>query len=121
MKKILPYSLLLLLMSCSPTNLNELRSEVDAQMKQLTEELREMGSKDDVLRSSKKLKKRFNKIAQILISSRQFEAGCEEKLENRIGEELFTELARLYEIPGVREAIEATQSDAIRALDKTGR
>lgn len=120
MKGTLKYSTLLFLclVSCAPANLSELRYEGEAEMKKLTLELKKIETYGDVQKTSKKLKKRFNRIADLLIETRNFRES-EEAETSRVGEELFTELARVYEIPGARAAIEAAQSEAVRRLDRS--
>ena len=89
-------------------------------MRYLTEDLKKIESKEDVLKASKQLKKHFNRIAELLIASRAYNLSDLEKMAGgKEGDSLFNELARLYEVPGVREAIESTQSEAIRMLDRS--
>ena len=109
--------LLLFLGSCAPTTLADLQCQGEAEMKKLTHELRQIESREDVQKASKRLAKRFNQVGEILIATRKFPP--EETRVSSAGEELFAELARLYEIPGVKEAIEMTQSEAIRSLDRS--
>lgn len=105
---------------CSPANLKDLRCEGEAEMKKLTAELKKIESKEDVQKASKKLKKRFNRIADLLIETRKFSSPNDESIEPvPAGEELFAELARIYEIPGARAAIETAQSEAVHRLDRS--
>jgi hypothetical protein len=110
--------ILFCLVSWSPETLDDLRREGTTEMQKLTEALKNIQSKEDVKKESKQLVKRFNRIADLLIETRKFRATGAEP--SAAGDELFAELSRLYEIPGVREAIEATQREAIRRLDRTG-
>ena len=113
---------LLFLVGCSPANLKDLRCEGEAEMKKLTAELKRIESKEDVQKASKKLKKRFNRIADLLIETRKFSSPNDEPTEPvPAGEELFAELARIYEIPGARAAIEMAQSEAVHRLDRSKR
>lgn len=108
------------LSGCAPTSLHDLRCEGEAEMKKLTADLRKIESKEDVQKASKRLKKRFNRIADLLIETRKFSSPIDEPLEPALaGEELFAELARIYEIPGVRAAIEAAQNEAVHRLDRS--
>ena len=110
--------LLLCLAGCAPANLRELRYEGEAEMKKLTVELKKIETYGDVQKASKKLKKSFNRIANLLIETRNFRGDGEVLEASKIGEELFTELARIYEIPGARGVIEAAQTEAVRRLDR---
>lgn len=104
-----------LLFSCSPASLSELRSEADAEIKKLTLELSAIENKEQLLEALPKLKKRFNKIAHLLVLVRKFEVAEREPSEE--SEKLFAEMARLYsEIPGGKELIETAQKEALRIL-----
>ncbi|HSX38760.1 MAG TPA: hypothetical protein VLE95_08055 [Chlamydiales bacterium] len=108
---------LLVLESCAPASLSELQCEAEAEIKKLTGELRKLESMEDIQNASKRLKTRFNRIAELLIEARNFpEENSPERLS--LGEELFAELARIYEIPGARSVIENVQSEAVRRLDR---
>jgi hypothetical protein len=98
----------LLLAGCAPANLKELRCEGEEQMKKLTGDLKKMETIEDVQKGSKKLKKHFPPQA-------------EPEGRTAAGEALFTELARVYEIPGARSLIEAAQSEAVHRLDRSKR
>jgi hypothetical protein len=101
---------------CSPSTLSELRYEGEAEMKKLTADLKKLESYEEVQKSSKKLKKHFTRIAELLIETRNFSSPGSEEL-SAVGEELFAEFARIYEIPGARAVIEAAQKEAIHRLD----
>jgi hypothetical protein len=88
-------------------------------MKKLATELRKLESNEDVQKASKRLKRHFNQIADLLIETRKFPLPSGESLEmSAAGEELFAELARIYEIPGARALIETAQSEAVYRLDR---
>jgi hypothetical protein len=107
------------LTACSPSSLQDLSYEADSEMKKLTIELRGIETKEDLQNRSKKIKKRFSKIARLLIQTRSFlESTSEVSL---VAEDLFVELARLYEIPGMREGIEDLQQEAVHLLHKKSR
>lgn len=107
------------LTACAPANLSDLRYEAEGEMKKLTVELKKIESSEDVQKSAKRLKKQFNRIADLLLQARNFPLSQEEIPESSpAGEELFAELARIYEIPGARASIEAAQNEAIRRLDR---
>ena len=109
---------LLLLVGCAPVSLEELRCEGEAAVKQLTLELKKLESHEDVQKASKRLKKHFNRIAELLIETRNFPYPSGELPEIPGAEELFAELARIYEIPGGRAAIESTQNEGVHRLDR---
>ncbi|MBI5273400.1 MAG: hypothetical protein HY861_05400 [Chlamydiia bacterium] len=105
----------LLLTGCAPVTFDDLCCEGESEMKKLTAELCLIETPEDVHKASKRLKRRFDRLAQILIATRKFQGQVAES--TAVGEALFVEMARIYEIPGVREAIEATQCEAVRSLD----
>lgn len=104
----------LFLVSCGPSTLADLRDEGEVQTRKLALELRAIDTKEDLQRAIPRLKKRFNKIADLLLEARNF--SKEESEPSYASEELFVELARLYEMQGGRELIEGAQMDAIRRL-----
>jgi hypothetical protein len=111
----------LLLAGCAPANLKELRCEGEEQMKKLTGDLKKIETIEDVQKGSKKLKKHFNRIGELLIETRHFPPPAEPEGRTAAGEALFAELARVYEIPGARSLIETAQSEAVHRLDRSKR
>jgi hypothetical protein len=114
--KISRFWIFLFLASCGPAALSDLRYEGEAQTKKLAEELRGLESKEDLQKAIPKLRKRFNKIADLLIEAREFQK--EESQPSFASEQLFAELARLYEMPGGRELIESAQLEAVQKLHR---
>ena len=105
---------LLLLASCSPKSLDDLRVESDAEVKKIVAEMRRVDTKEELLKKAPLLKKRFTKLGMLLESARKL--GHHPVPPTEASEALFIEMARLYEIPGAREIIEEAESDAIRRL-----
>lgn len=88
-------------------------------MKKLTIELQAVKTKEDLQMRSGFIKKRMNKLASLLLETRKFP---EVPLEASFAaESLFVELARLYEIPGVRELMELYEEEAVHVLDRKSR
>src|SRR3989344_2543522 len=102
--KTVPYWILLFLTSCRPATFEDLRWEGEEQTRKLSVELRAIQSKEDLQKAIPKLRKRFNQIARLLIEAKKF--SCQEIEPSPAAEELFTELARLYEMSGGIELIE---------------
>lgn len=107
---------LLLVWSCTPASLEDLRCQAEAEMSRLLIDLRAIETKEDIQKASKRLKKRFNQIAELLIEAKKF--SPKEVEFSQVGEELFIEFARIYEIPGGREAIEIAQLEAVHILNR---
>lgn len=110
------FLLLIFLFGCAPSNLSDLRYEGEAQTKRLASELRQIENKEDLQKAIPKLKKRFNALADLLIEAREFPQ--EETPPSFASEQLFAELARLYEMPGGRELIESAQIEAVLRLKR---
>lgn len=102
--------------SCSPLSLEEVRFEGEAEIKKLTRELACLESKEDLEKALPRLKKRFARIADLLISLKNF--SFEDKEPTEAAEKLFIEMARIYEIPGGQELIETAQKNAVSKLLK---
>lgn len=116
MQKLLSLFILLVLGACSPSSLADLRWEGEAETLKLAKELRHIETKEDLQKALPRLKKRFVRIADLLIQVRRF--SPEEIPDPSLAsEELFRELARIYEIPGGREGIESAQTEAIHKLN----
>lgn len=114
--KTFRFWIFLFLASCGPASLADLRYEGEFQTKKLAEELRAIESKEELQKAIPKLRKRFNKIADILIEVRSF--AKEEAEPSFASEQLFAELARLYEMPGGGELIETAQLEAVQKLNR---
>ncbi len=107
---------LLFLYGCGPASFEDLRWEGEAQTKKLVEELRQIETKEDLQKAVPSLRRRFNQIADLLIKIR--EVPHQETGPSLASEELFVELARLYEMPGGRELIESSQAQAALKLQR---
>lgn len=114
--KTFRFWIFLFLVSCGPATLSDLRYEGEAQTQKLAEELRVIETKEELQKAVPTLRKRFNKIADILIEARGFQK--EEAGPSFASEQLFAELARLYEMPGGREWIENAQLEAVQKLKR---
>ncbi len=83
-------------------------------MRLLAKELRSIETKEDLQRAIPRLRKRYNRIADLLIEAKNI--PCHEDEGSAASEELFVELARIYEMPGGREGIELAESQALQRL-----
>lgn len=99
---------------CGLTTFADLRCEGEAQTKKLVKELRSIETKEELQKKLPSLRKRFNQIAELLIEAQK--VPYQECEPSAASEELFIELARLYEMPGGRELIETAQSQAVLRL-----
>ncbi len=104
----------LILVGCSSAG--DLRREGEAQTARLAAQLRQIHSIEELQRAVPQLKKRFLCIAELAM---QVNVDGKVQVEPSLAsEELFVELARLYELPGGRELIESAQAEAVERLHK---
>lgn len=112
--------LLLLLVSCSKTPQEEFRLKGKKIVLEIVDLLQDVENHDELEAISPQLRKQYRKLAGILLEIRTFREKHPNELfpENPIdeSEELFAQLARLYEIPGCREIMERSQADAVYLL-----
>lgn len=89
-------------------------------VKEIVETLKDVENHEELEVATTRLKKHFKKLACLLADVRAFRKSHpdtvwqEEALPE--SEELFIQLARLYEIPGCREIMERSQGDAVSLL-----
>ncbi len=108
------------LAGCAPSSYEELRWEGEAETRKLAAELKALDTKEELAAALPRIKKRYNRIASILAEARKFRDRTADE-PSLASEELFAELARLYEIPGGRELIETAQTEAISRLESSSR
>ncbi|HSX10813.1 MAG TPA: hypothetical protein VLF94_03750 [Chlamydiales bacterium] len=105
---------LVILVGC--TSFDDLRYEGAAETRKLAAELRSIETKEELQRAVPRLKKRFNRLADLMIAVRSY--SVEEPEPSPESEQLFIELARLYEMAGGKELIESAQTDAVLRLKR---
>lgn len=93
----------------------ELLCRAEEETKEIAALLRQVETQDDLARVFPKLKKRFTRLAELMRQNRLFLP--QERAPTEASEELFIELARLYERPGMQEWIEKAERQAIALLD----
>ena len=114
MQKLIKILFWVVLHSCAPASFEDLRWEGEAETRRLARELRVIETKEDLQRAVPRLRQRFNKIAELLLKAKHF--STQEVEGSFASEELFAELARLYEMPGGRELIEMAQNEAVEKV-----
>jgi hypothetical protein len=115
MKKRIFLSVFLIFFACSSSENGYEKGRIC--MQKLTEELKQIDTLEQLEAAIPHLKKRFNEIADVLIEI-QKSPNTSFKPSTEVGDELFAQLARLYEIPGGKQLIERAQIDAIQKLKK---
>jgi hypothetical protein len=110
---------LFFLSACAPSSVEDFRYEGEALSRALTREMRQIQTREDLQASLPRLRKKFLKLSDLLLAAREFRSKhpqIEVPPPDFASDELFAELARLYELPGGRELIESAQTEAIEHL-----
>jgi hypothetical protein len=115
----LGFVLLFLISACSSPSLADFRCQGEAETRRLTVLLKQVETKEGLQKTLPQVKKSLNRIADLLIEVRQTRGEGEARSEPSLAsDELFIEMARLYEIPGARDLFEQASSEAIHKLDR---
>ncbi len=113
----------MLVAGCAPSSSQEFRQEGDALCRSLTKELQKVETRDDLIKITPQLKKRFQQFAQLIMDARAFEkehageAMPEDGGDFLASEALMEEMKRIYAIEGARKIMEDAQREALFALD----
>ncbi len=110
---------ILLCISCSPSSAQDFRMDGERQTKELVRELRSVRTYGELQAAVPKLRKRFDALADLMLQAREFLLRQPEGVffgPSSASDELFAELARLYELPGGKELIESAQAEALARL-----
>ncbi len=119
------YFLFLCFSACSSSSVEDFRCEGETQIRALTIELRQIHSRDELRAAIPRVRKKILKLSELLIDVREFLSTHLDvdpsPSHSLAGDELFAELARLYEMPGGKELMETAQIEAIDRLKGTDR
>lgn len=115
----------LLISSCQPYSMEDFQAEGAAQVRALLKELRSIQSREDLTKISPALKKRFEKMVDLMILAKSFQqkkqiAGNDIYflIDNQVlNESLLEELKRVYKLEGGRECVEKAEREAMLRLD----
>ena len=116
MKKWFFPSVFLFFCACSSNE--DLVQKGEFQIRKMIQILREIDTVEALELKSPRLKKSFNDLATCLIEIKKSKLSLEVTYSS-LSDELFMELARLYEMPGGKELIELSQLEAIDKLKKS--
>jgi hypothetical protein len=113
-------ALIFLISGCSPSRPEDFRAEGEGHFRALAALLRTVDTKEDLHKLIPALRQEFLAISALVVEVRAYQKAHPEAIWNEtpspVAEELFIELARLYEIPGCRALIEKAQADAALKL-----
>jgi len=105
----------LLLTACAPSSMADLRVMGEAETLRLAKLLHQIDTKDDLQRNLPKVKKSYLRIAELVLQVREFHDAIDTE-PSEASDQLFAELARLYEMPGCRDLMESAQNEALSLL-----
>lgn len=112
-------ALFFLMSSCNPSTLSEWRVEGVCIVKTLVEELEKIQSLEDLKRSSSSIKKKYNKLVEVMIEAEKWqEQEGDFHPESFYSEALCREYIRLYSIEGCKELLFSLQKDGLHKLDR---
>lgn len=120
MRFLLCMLVLLALSACSPSSLEDFRYEGESICKELAEELKEIGTYEQLVKEAPKIKSYFDQLVSLMIQARKFQKEHEEDksfIDSVGSSALLYELKRVYEIDGGRDVIEKAQKEALIRLD----
>lgn len=115
--------MLLLLPGCNKRSLDDFRLEGEEVVHSLTQELRKIRTRDQLLKSTGKLQRLFNELTDIMIAAHGFnqkQIKSEKSpmpFNSELNNRLRSELNRIYKIEGGRQIIEKCQEQALHRLD----
>jgi len=115
--------LLIGLTSCGPRNLNDYRSEGREAVRALTNELRQVQNRQDLIHAGPAIKARYSRMVELMIAAREFyEANAQSSIpelteeDREYSQELRLELDRVLRIEGADKLIAKYQEEALNRL-----
>lgn len=118
MKKIL--TLLLILLGCSPSSLEDYQREGEALCRMIGLDLQKIHTKEELQKALPHLEKQFDKLVDLMIQARRFQQEHPEDVsfyEGVAGDALRLQLERVYGLEGGRDFIEQAQHEPLLKLD----
>ncbi|NGX58729.1 MAG: hypothetical protein K940chlam3_01637 [Chlamydiae bacterium] len=123
MVRFLGIILLLFLTSCGPQSLEDYRREGRESVRALTNELRQIQTRQDLVAAAPLLKKQFNRIVDLMIAAREtYEShpgmdsmGLSEE-DHEYSNQLRVEIERISRIEGAEKLLAKCQEEALNRL-----
>jgi len=116
--------LLLLFVSCGRHSLDDFEEEGEGVMRSLIQDLRTIHTRDQLLSSTGRLKRLFERLVDIIIAAEEYRLSHPEAAKDglagpnhELSDQLRIELNRVYQIEGGRLMIEKCQEIALHRLD----
>lgn len=117
--------LLLILTSCGSRSLDDFEEEGEGVVRSLVQELQSIHSRDQLLASTGKLKRLFDRLADVMTAAEEYRNSHPEldqsefiRLNHELSDQLRIELNRLYKLEGGCQIIEKCQENALHKLSK---
>jgi len=114
----------LLLFSCGPRSPDDFREQGAAIVRSLTQELKSIHSRDELLARSDALENLFSRLVDLMIAARQYQLKHPRETFSEIdkkqlfmNDQLRLELTRIYRLDQGRELIEKLQEEPLHRLD----
>ncbi len=106
--------------SCSPSSPQDFMNEGRALTSDFLKDLKEVRSNKDLKKRESSLRKKYQKLAKLILMVQSLEDLSDKGLENELEDELYYEMERIYLLPGCREILEKVQEDALTILECQG-
>lgn len=106
--------------SCGSHSIEDFREEGRATTLSLTQELRQVHSRTELVACSNRLKQLFNDLVDTMIAAHEHHEREKTELsqeDHEVSDQLRAELNRIYRIEGAKEVIEKCQEAALHRLD----
>lgn len=117
-------AILLLFVSCSPNSPEEYCKEGESEARALIDLFRQVESKEDFLQVAPKIKKRVEKLTQLMIQAKKMHIRYPrhtQMINHTLSESLKQEMTRMYRINGVEEKMHKLQRYSLHKLDEFDR
>lgn len=117
------FFLFLLFAACQPNSPDDFHSEGASITKALILDLREVNSKEKFLELAPKVKKKIQKLTDLMIGAAKYqskhlgEIDLRESSDHYYSDLLLEEFKRIYAIQGCQEIMEGLQRDSLHQLD----
>lgn len=117
------FFLALIFVSCSPNSKEEWRLEGANISRDLIESFKEIHSLDELERKAPRIKKKFNKLVDLVIAAKKYHMKHPDEEESKVRPELVNELLkaeliRIYQIDGCQPYLEEIERDSLHKLDQ---
>lgn len=117
------FFILIPLYACSPSSLEDYQREGEALTRSLIQELQQIETPEQLIKSEQSLKKHFEAYVALMIQAKDYQKKHSEEIapemssDCAVSGQLKEELRRIYAMEGGRELVERAQQEALVRLD----